>query len=109
MITGDAKTVLLPCYSPIDFAPAGDATAGFSGYSRWRTAARRELTRHLAEGYVVELVFVRRHEFEAWRVAHDIKDGLQARLNYVRTARVAPRRTLRLGTAGGMSLRRYVS
>lgn len=109
MDTGVVKTVLLPCYWPVDFAPAGGKPVGSSGYDRWRVAARRELTRYLAAGYAVELVSVRPHEFQAWLAANDIEDDLQARLDYVRAARQAPRRTVRLGTMDVMSRRTRAS
>lgn len=97
MNIGDVKTVLLPCYAPADFAAGGDDGVGARRYERWRGTARRELVRHLAAGYVVELVAVRRHEFQAWLAANDIEDGLGSRLDYVRASRVAPRRSVRLG------------
>lgn len=98
MATSVQKTMLLPCYTPADFAFWRGEAAGMDGYERWHRAARRELTRHLAAGHTVELVPIRRHQFQAWLAARKMRDGREARLDYVVASAGAPRRKIRLRT-----------
>ncbi len=109
MDIGETKTVILPCYAVADFDRRDGGRGASSDYELWRQAAQRTVASHLAAGYAVELVSVRRREFKAWLVLNAIEDSLQARLDYVRASRTAPRRTVRLRARSAEGSRKLAS